>query len=79
MRALQYTEFGAPPEIVDVPTPVPGAGQVLLRVTAAGVCHSDLHIMSTPASEYHYGPLPLTLGHEAVGTVVARALRVRLS
>ncbi|WP_420855057.1 NAD(P)-dependent alcohol dehydrogenase [Rhodococcus pseudokoreensis] len=36
------------------------------------MCHSDLHIMSTPASEYHYGPLPLTLGHEAVGTVVAR-------
>ena len=72
MRALQYTELGAPPEIVDVPTPVPGAGQVLLRVTAAGVCHSDLHIMSAPASEYRYGPLPLTLGHEAAGTVVAR-------
>lgn len=71
MRALQYTEFGAPPRVVEVPTPSLGPGQVLLRVTAAGVCHSDLHIMSASPSEYRYGPLPLTLGHEAAGIVAA--------
>lgn len=71
MRALQYLDFGAPPRVVKIPTPSPGPGQVLLRVVAAGVCHSDLHIMSAPASEYRYGPLPLTLGHEAAGVVAA--------
>ncbi|QZS52742.1 alcohol dehydrogenase catalytic domain-containing protein [Rhodococcus opacus] len=69
MRALQYIHLGEPPEIVEVPTPTPGAGQVLIQVTAAGLCHSDLHIMSATADEYRYGPLPLTLGHEAAGLV----------
>ncbi|UZG59922.1 NAD(P)-dependent alcohol dehydrogenase [Rhodococcus opacus] len=71
MRALQYINLGEPPEIVEVPTPTPGAGQVLIQVTAAGLCHSDLHIMSATVDEYRYGPLPLTLGHEAAGIVAA--------
>ncbi|MHA7293463.1 alcohol dehydrogenase catalytic domain-containing protein [Arthrobacter sp. HLT1-21] len=68
MRALQYRTVGAAPELVDVPTPVPGPGEVLLRVTAAGVCHSDQFIMDLPEGQYSYG-LPLTLGHEGAGTV----------
>ncbi|ROS32166.1 propanol-preferring alcohol dehydrogenase [Amycolatopsis thermoflava] len=71
MKALQYRRFGGRPELVDVPRPLAGAGQVLIRVTAAGVCHSDLHIMSVSEHEYRYGPLPLTLGHEAAGVVAA--------
>ncbi|MCD2146959.1 NAD(P)-dependent alcohol dehydrogenase [Gordonia paraffinivorans] len=71
MKALQYTAFGEEPTVVDIPRPSPGPGQVLLRVTAAGVCHSDLHIMASPPEEYRYGPLPLTLGHEAAGVVVS--------
>jgi len=70
MRALQYRTIGARPELVEVPKPAPGAGQVLLRVTAAGVCHSDEHIMAMPAEAYTFG-LPLTLGHEGAGEVVA--------
>lgn len=70
MKALQYRTIGSAPEIVDVPTPVPGPGQVLLRVTAAGVCHSDQFVMDLPADQYIYG-LPLTLGHEGAGTVAA--------
>ncbi|AUS81461.1 NAD(P)-dependent alcohol dehydrogenase [Actinoalloteichus sp. AHMU CJ021] len=70
MRAVQYTEIGAPPVVVDVPTPEPGPGEVLLRVTAAGVCHSDITVMDWSASEYPY-PLPLTLGHEGAGVVAA--------
>ncbi|MBG6181806.1 NAD(P)-dependent alcohol dehydrogenase [Arthrobacter sp. CAN_A1] len=68
MRALQYLTVGAAPELVDISTPIPGPGEVLLRVTAAGVCHSDQFIMDLPADQYIYG-LPLTLGHEGAGTV----------
>ncbi|MFB7336138.1 NAD(P)-dependent alcohol dehydrogenase [Streptomyces adustus] len=70
MKALQYRTIGAPPEVVTVPDPEPGPGQVLLKVTAAGVCHSDIAVMSWPAENFPYG-LPLTLGHEGVGTVAA--------
>ncbi|MFJ5937590.1 NAD(P)-dependent alcohol dehydrogenase [Streptomyces sp. NPDC003444] len=70
MKALQYRAVGAPPEVVTVPDPEPGPGQVLLKVTAAGVCHSDIAVMSWSADQLPF-PLPLTLGHEGVGTVEA--------
>ena len=70
MKALRYNTIGESPTVVEVPRPSPGPGEVLLRVTAAGVCHSDLHIMSASAEDYRYGALPLTLGHEAAGVVV---------
>ncbi|MFF0463334.1 NAD(P)-dependent alcohol dehydrogenase [Streptomyces mexicanus] len=70
MKALQYRTIGAAPEVVTVPDPEPGPGQVLLKVTAAGVCHSDIAVMSRPAEGFPY-ELPLTLGHEGVGTVAA--------
>src|SRR3954452_16149385 len=70
MKALQYRTIGAAPEVVTVPDPEPGPGQVLLKVTAAGVCHSDIAVMSWPAEGFPY-ELPLTLGHEGVGTVAA--------
>ncbi|WP_299539208.1 NAD(P)-dependent alcohol dehydrogenase [uncultured Streptomyces sp.] len=68
MKAVQYRAVGAAPEVVDIPKPVPGPGQVLLKVTAAGVCHSDIAVMSWSADELTYD-LPLTLGHEGVGIV----------
>ncbi|MFW5418354.1 NAD(P)-dependent alcohol dehydrogenase [Nocardiopsis sp. CNT-189] len=70
MRAVQYLEAGRAPEVVEVPVPEPGPGELLLRVTAAGVCHSDLAVMALPADQLGY-PLPLTLGHEAAGVVEA--------
>ncbi|MFI7006569.1 NAD(P)-dependent alcohol dehydrogenase [Streptomyces sp. NPDC050145] len=69
MKALQYRAIGASPEVVTVPDPEPGPGQVLLKVTAAGVCHSDLAVMSDPDVPTEL--LPLTLGHEGAGTVAA--------
>jgi propanol-preferring alcohol dehydrogenase len=69
MRALQYREFGARPEVVEIDRPVPGAGEVLLKMTASGACHSDEFIMSTPEDQYVFAPLPLTLGHEGAGVV----------
>lgn len=68
MKALQYRTIGAAPEVVEIPVPEPGPGQVRLKVTAAGVCHSDEFIMSLPEEDYVYG-LPLTLGHEGAGVV----------
>ncbi|MEU5032129.1 NAD(P)-dependent alcohol dehydrogenase [Streptomyces milbemycinicus] len=70
MKALQYREIGAAPEVVTVADPEPGPGQVLLAVTAAGACHSDIAVMGWPAEGFPY-ELPLTLGHEGVGTVAA--------
>jgi propanol-preferring alcohol dehydrogenase len=70
MRAVQYRTIGAGPEVVDLATPEPGPGQVRLRVTAAGLCHSDWFVMDLPRESYAYG-LPLTLGHEGAGVVDA--------
>ena len=69
MQALRLTAWGREPELVEVPVPEPGPGELLLRVDAAGLCHSDLHVMdSVGALPYD---LPFTLGHEVAGTVVA--------
>ncbi|MFD8303747.1 NAD(P)-dependent alcohol dehydrogenase [Streptomyces sp. NPDC059690] len=70
MKAVQYRRVGHAPEVVEVPVPEPGPGQVLLKVTAAGLCHSDLAVMGWPEEQFPY-PLPMTLGHEGVGTVAA--------
>ena len=71
MKALQYTKIGQHPEVVEIEKPSPGPGQVLLRVTAAGVCHSDEFVMGLSDEDYTAGgyPLPLTLGHEGAGVV----------
>ena len=55
-----------PLSIEDVPIPAPGPGQVLLRVLACGVCHTDLH---TVEGDIHPPRLPLTPGHQVVGVV----------
>jgi propanol-preferring alcohol dehydrogenase len=53
-------------ECTEVPTPRPAAGQMLMRVTACGVCRTDLHVM---AGELPDPKVPLILGHEIVGQV----------
>lgn len=52
---------------VDLPDPEPGRGEVLIEVSACGVCRTDLHIVDGELSE---PKLPLVLGHQVVGTVV---------
>ncbi|WP_235503447.1 alcohol dehydrogenase catalytic domain-containing protein [Aeromicrobium sp. Root344] len=69
MRAVQLTAWQSEPELREVPVPRPGPGELLLRVDAAGLCHSDLHVMSCPPGTLPYD-LPMTLGHEIAGTVV---------
>ncbi|WP_121371999.1 NAD(P)-dependent alcohol dehydrogenase [Frondihabitans australicus] len=77
MRALQYRTIGSRPELVEIDTPTPAPGEILLRVTAAGACHSDEFIMGASAEDYSFKPLPLTLGHEVAGTVEAIGEGVR--
>lgn len=71
MRALQYVSVGEPPRLVDVDRPTAGPGQVVLKITAAGVCHSDEFVMGLPEETFHAlgWSTPMTLGHEAAGVV----------
>ena len=67
MRAMVLERPGTPLAEREVEPPEPGAGQLLLRVRACGVCRTDLHVH---AGELSHPKLPLVLGHEIVGTVV---------
>ena len=81
MRSFQVADFNAPLKEVERPTPRPAGTEVLIKVRAAGVCHSDLHIWEggydlghgrKPLSLKDRGvSLPRTMGHETVGEVVA--------
>jgi propanol-preferring alcohol dehydrogenase len=66
MRAMVLEKVGAPIVLRDVPKPKPGRGQLLVRVTACGVCRTDLHIVD---GELPSPKLPLILGHQIVGRV----------
>jgi succinate semialdehyde reductase (NADPH) len=66
MRAAVLVAPGEPLEVREIRTPRPKAGEVLVRVTACGLCHSDLHVM---AGKIPF-PTPAVLGHEVSGTVV---------
>jgi 6-hydroxycyclohex-1-ene-1-carbonyl-CoA dehydrogenase len=68
MKAIQLVTPGQPLEIRDVPRPVPGDGEVLIRVAGCGVCHTDIGFWRDGVPTRH--ALPLTLGHEISGTVV---------
>ena len=68
MRAQVLRHSRKPLESAILATPEPGRGQVLLRVSACGVCRTDLHVAD---GELPNPKLPLVLGHEIVGRVVA--------
>jgi propanol-preferring alcohol dehydrogenase len=70
MRALRLTDWESTPQIDEVTVPKPQGAEILVEVTAAGLCRSDLHIMSSPPGVYPY-ELPFTLGHETAGRVAA--------
>jgi propanol-preferring alcohol dehydrogenase len=67
LRKLCTIDEKAPPlELADVPVPVPGAGEVLIKVSACGVCHTELDEIEgrTPPPR-----LPVVLGHQVVGRI----------
>jgi S-(hydroxymethyl)glutathione dehydrogenase/alcohol dehydrogenase len=67
MKAAVLSAVGAPLVVEEIPVPAPRAGEVLLRVRACGVCHTDLHVVK---GEVRF-PLPAVLGHEVSGLVEA--------
>ncbi len=67
MRAMLLDAPRTSLRLAELPIPTPAAGQVLLKVGACGVCHTDLHILD---GELNEPKLPLVLGHQIVGTVV---------
>jgi D-arabinose 1-dehydrogenase-like Zn-dependent alcohol dehydrogenase len=80
MRAYQIVKWGEPLEERDVPTPEPKGTEVLIRVTASGICHSDIHIWdgyfdmggdNKLSLEDRGLKLPFTMGHEVLGEVAA--------
>lgn len=69
MKAAIVTEFGKPLVIDDRDVPTPGDGQVLVRIAASGVCHTDLHAAD---GDWPVKPtLPFIPGHEGAGSVAA--------
>lgn len=70
MKAMRFTEAGKPLELAEVAEPEPGPGWVVVDVEAAGLCHSDLHILHGPGTAW-LDKIPITLGHEVAGTVAA--------
>lgn len=77
MQAWQWTGTGRPLTQHDVPVPTPGADEVLLRVRAAGMCHSDVGELDEPSWAASITRNPITLGHEIAGEILAVGADVR--
>jgi propanol-preferring alcohol dehydrogenase len=68
MRAMLFEHVGSPLRAVGRETPTPGAGELLIRVHACGVCRTDLHLLD---GEVAIRQPPRILGHQIIGTVEA--------
>ena len=69
MKAAVVREFGKPLTIEEVPIPTPGAGEVLVKIRATGVCHTDLHAAD---GDWPVKPTkPFIPGHEGAGIIAA--------
>lgn len=66
MKAVRYTAPNQPLRLEEVPVREPGPGEVLVRVTASGMCHTELHFIS---GLLNLGVAPMTVGHEVVGRI----------
>src|SRR6185437_15390948 len=67
MRAAVLDSAGGDLHVEEVPVPTPRTGEVLIKVDACGVCHTDLHVIKGEVAF----PMPCVLGHEIAGTVAA--------
>lgn len=69
MKAVRLVEWKQAPEVVDVDEPTPAAGEVLVRIGGAGICHTDISLIHVlEAGMLPFEP-PFTLGHENAGWV----------
>lgn len=73
MKAYRLMDWQTAPELQEIPVPVPGPGEALIRIGGAGACHSDLHLMNEWTPEIMPPlagwKLPMTLGHENAGWI----------
>lgn len=67
MRAAVLRDYERGLQVETIATPTPQVGEVLLKVSACGLCHSDLHVIGGAIPF----PLPCVLGHEVAGEIVA--------
>lgn len=67
MKAAVFYGPKQPLKVEEVPTPTPGAGEILVKVAACGVCHTDMHYIDHGVPTFKKPPM--ILGHEASGTV----------
>lgn len=74
MKAIRLTTISSPLEEQEIETPTLGASDVLIRIRAAGICHSDAHYRAgvSPVKQ-----LPITLGHEVAGVIEQIGAAVR--
>lgn len=68
MQALRIVGYQKPFEFRDVPVPVAGPGEVVIKVGGSGACSSDLHAMDIPEEKFPFN-IPFTIGHEPAGWV----------
>ena len=68
VRAAVLRRYHEPLQIEEKPIPVPGPGEVLVKVRASGLCVSDIHIQDGKIGTVH---LPYTPGHEMAGVIAA--------
>jgi propanol-preferring alcohol dehydrogenase len=72
MRAVVVTNFENPLDVIEIPEPEPGDGQVLVRIEASGLCHTDIH---AARGDWPVKPTPpFVPGHEGVGIVTRLVL-----
>ena len=75
MKAAVVRELGKPLSIETIPLPSPGTGEVLVKIAATGVCHTDLHAAD---GDWPVRPTPpFVPGHEGAGVVVATGRGVK--
>ena len=70
MKALVKTGPHRGLTLAEVPRPTPGPGDVLIRVTHAAICGTDLHIYKWDSWAQKTIPVPMAVGHEFVGDIV---------
>jgi len=77
MKAAILREFKTPLSMEEIALPKPGAGEILMKVEACGVCHSDLHVADGDWPQVvPITKMPLILGHEIAGRVVEKGAGV---
>ncbi|MBA3543215.1 MAG: alcohol dehydrogenase catalytic domain-containing protein, partial [Chthoniobacterales bacterium] len=74
MKAVRLVQTGRPLELHEIPLPETGEDDALVRVKAAGICHSDAHYRAGISA---VEPLPLALGHEVAGVVETVGSKVK--